>query len=168
MHQVAFGAKRAFHGCLRASRKLLASFGLTAARFDLLYALARHHLRSKVPPAMWQSTLRREVGVSAGVVSRMLRSLEDLGWVTRTRCFYDGRQREVALTASGFERLRPAIHIVRRAMARVLEEVVCFGQHRDPSKRLHHLDALEGYHRVLEQSFGPPARLYFPWGHPDD
>jgi hypothetical protein len=34
-----FGTKRAFHGILRITRKPLASFGLTAARYDMLYAI---------------------------------------------------------------------------------------------------------------------------------
>jgi hypothetical protein len=34
-----FSLKRAFHGTLRLTRVTLAKLGLTAARFDLLYAL---------------------------------------------------------------------------------------------------------------------------------
>ena len=45
MNAVLFGLKRAFHGTLRVSRSTLKNCGLTAARFDLLYALHKRPLR---------------------------------------------------------------------------------------------------------------------------
>ena len=39
MHAIFFGLKRAHHGTLRITRRALIALGLTAARFDLLYAV---------------------------------------------------------------------------------------------------------------------------------
>ncbi|HTQ45353.1 MAG TPA: MarR family transcriptional regulator, partial [Polyangiaceae bacterium] len=64
------------------TRKPLASMGLTAARFDLLSALltARGDRRSW---RVQQSDLRKTLGVTAPVVTRMLKALEAIGLVER-------------------------------------------------------------------------------------
>ena len=41
MDAIFFGLKRAFHGSLRIARFALTALGLTAARFDMLYALEK-------------------------------------------------------------------------------------------------------------------------------
>ncbi len=94
-----FGLKRAFHSTLRLTRASLARLGLTAARFDLLYALP--HGSQQFEKGIWQSALRRELGVSRPTVSRMLASLEELGLVRRKRDLYDRRQTVIALTRRG-------------------------------------------------------------------
>jgi DNA-binding MarR family transcriptional regulator len=95
VHRIFFGLKRAHHGTLRITRSALTALGLTAARFDLLFALkkGRHGLI--------QSALRKVLGVSRATVSRMLASLEDLGLVRRTVATEDRRQRLVELTTKG-------------------------------------------------------------------
>jgi DNA-binding MarR family transcriptional regulator len=95
MHAIFFGLKRAHHGTLRITRKVLAAVGLTAARFDLLYAIKVKRY------GMIQSALRRALGVSRATVSRMLASLEELGLVRREVATADRRQRWVTLTTKG-------------------------------------------------------------------
>ena len=85
VHNIFFGLKRAHHGTLRITRKLLAAFGLTAARFDLLYAVKKERR------GILQSALRKVLGVSRATVSRMLASLEELGLVRRTFAKQDRR-----------------------------------------------------------------------------
>jgi hypothetical protein len=63
MHAIFFATKRAFHGVLRVTRKPLESFGLTAARFDLMFALLQSDLEVRYP--VRQSEMRRRLGVSA-------------------------------------------------------------------------------------------------------
>jgi DNA-binding MarR family transcriptional regulator len=122
MNAIAFGTKRAFHGFLRVTRRALGSIGLTAARFDMMYALLRvdgyeRHRHHEVR----QSDLRRKLGVTAPVVSRMLRALEGLGLVTRTRIAHlDQRQRWVMLTARG----EALIHKARRWILRGVQRFV--------------------------------------------
>jgi DNA-binding MarR family transcriptional regulator len=169
---VTFGAKRAFQGFLHTTRKPFASVGLTAARFDLLYALDRHAPRHQSSRgALEQSQLWRLLGVSPQVVSRMLASLEQLGLVTRRRAIegeHDKRQRVVQLTALGLQRLREARVLLMRAVRRIVHEAICFGRHRDPGQRFFATDMLESYLHALRSHFDDTATLYFPWGHPDD
>ena len=86
VNAIFFGLKRAYHGTLRVYRRALKSLGLTAARFDLLY-VAREYRRNGVR----QSTIRRELGVTAPTVSRMVSSLEALGLIRRERSTRDRR-----------------------------------------------------------------------------
>ena len=95
MHCIFFGLKRAHQGTLRITRGVLAALGLTAARFDLLYALKKSN------GGVVQSALRRVLGVSRATVSRMLASLEELGLVRRSVPGKDRRQRLVELTTKG-------------------------------------------------------------------
>ncbi len=99
MHAVLFGLKRAHQSTLRIARPMLAKLELTAARFDLLYVL----MLARSP--MLQSKLQRKLGVTRATVSRMLKSLEGLGFVERRGDEYDHRRKRAALTARGRERI---------------------------------------------------------------
>ena len=101
MDEVFFAVKRAFHASLRVTRRALAALGLTAARFDLLLALYEGE-----EDGTKQRELVRDLGVSASVVSRMLKALEGLGLVSRWSDCCDRRRRWVMLTAEGLSRVR--------------------------------------------------------------
>jgi DNA-binding MarR family transcriptional regulator len=58
MHVIYFGLKRAFHGTLRVTRRALARLGLTPARFDMLYIVA------KEGSSLLQRELQRALGVA--------------------------------------------------------------------------------------------------------
>jgi DNA-binding MarR family transcriptional regulator len=96
MHTSFFALKRAHHSVLRLGRRLLGAMGLTAARFDLLYAI-RIHDRRRIP----QGELQRVLGVCRATVSRMLASLEELGLVRRRVDEKDRRRKLVELTTRG-------------------------------------------------------------------
>jgi DNA-binding MarR family transcriptional regulator len=165
MNEIFFSSKRAFHGILRVTRRPLRCLGLTAARFDLLYAL----MSSGGASGTLQCALRRSLGVSASVVSRMLASLEKLGLVTRTRLGQgqDRRQRWVRLTAGGSRSIAEAFKALRRASWRLVHEAICYQRHGDDSERLVHTDRLESYLHGMRGQYGDTATLYYPW-HPDD
>src|SRR3989442_7513805 len=77
MNALFFAVRRADLAIFRHVRRLILRYGLTPARFDLMFTLlhgARH-----------QTELAQILGVSAPVISRMLRSLVDLGLVKRYR-----------------------------------------------------------------------------------
>ena len=170
MNAIVFGTKRAFHGALRVTRRPLLSLGLTAARFDLLSALlSRAEIERTCGVRMRQSELRRMLGVTASVVSRMLKSLEALGLVVRRRPRYgDRRQREVSLTERGLACVRNARQALLRAVRLLVCRAICFGPHRHADRRFQHLAALESYLSAMRRQFGDGATLYYPWGHPDD
>src|ERR1700754_142049 len=114
MDSVLWGIKRAHHSVLRLGRAAFASMGLTAARFDLLFALSGQPKRR-----MAQRALQRTLGVCGATVSRMLTSLEELGLIERTVMPSDRRQKIVELTLEGRARVWLAIgRLMRNGMAR--------------------------------------------------
>lgn len=150
------------------TRKPLASMGLTAARFDLLYAVvgADDDWRG---PGIRQSELRRMLGVTAPVVTRMPQALEILGLVRREReDLGDRRQIRVSLTKAGRRRIVRARGVMVRAMRRLVHVAICFGQHRNPEMQWWHTDRLDGYLQRIRDEFGDTAWLRYPWWHPDD
>jgi len=132
-----------------------------------MFALVRRET-ARVAGSTRQSDLRRTLGVTASVVSRMLRSLEALGWVRRTRAYSDRRQREVTLTEPGRTRILTAYRTLFRAAQRLVQEAICFGLHWDRNARFWHMATLEQYLDGMRRHYGDIASLYYPWGHPDD
>jgi DNA-binding MarR family transcriptional regulator len=168
MHAIAFGTKRAFHGFLRITRRPLASAGLTAARFDVLFLLAGERA-SRFTAGMRQSAIWRALGVTPGVVSRMLRGLEERGMIARARPIYgDQRQRDVSLTERGRQCLITVRRWLLRGMQRIVLHAICYGAHDDPEVCFWNMAELEEYLRVMRRHFGDRATLYYRWGHPDD
>ena len=169
VNAITFGTKRAFHGFLRVTRKPLASMGLTAARFDMLWALLDSGRFGGGLDGGWQSELRAALGVSPSVVTRMLQSLERLGLVLRVReQWKDRRQIRVWLTDAGLRCILQARGVMIRAMRKMVYVAICGAQHRNADARFEHMDRLEAYLRNLRRKFGDRATLYYAWGHPDD
>jgi DNA-binding MarR family transcriptional regulator len=169
MNAIFFGLKRAFHGTLRIARPMLTSLGLTAARFDLLYAL----MGSDRTFGKYQSQLRKKLGVSRPTVSRMLQSLEERGLVSRQRSHLDRRQLDVRLTDSG----RALIRLAHRALTKsgwaqlavdsALGATSIENRWFDPMHCLIETDRLEDTLKKLRDAFGDFATLYYQW-HPQD
>ncbi len=169
MNAIAFGTKRAFHGFLRITRKALADMGLTAARFDMMSAILADGRDAARHRGVTQSELRRRLGVTAPVVTRMVKALAALGLVERLRKDYeDRRQRWVRLTEAGEKCILQAQKLLLKPVRRLVFQVICFGRHRDRDQRFVHTNALERYLNALRRDFGDRANLYYPWGHPDD
>ncbi len=138
MDQTFFGLKRAFHGVLRIGRPPLKGFGLTPARFDLLFALTD---ACKTLKGMWQSELARVLGVTRATTSRMLISLQDLGLVERKFSEKDRRQLDVTLTEMGWSRVRLAYDWLCKSQWALDQLAGCFtGGKRNPFKRYEFLD----------------------------
>ena len=166
MHAAFFGLKRAYWGSLGTTRKKLLARGLTAARFDLLYILRRtiHSVR--------QRSLHRILGCTAPVVSRMLKSLRELGLVTRTRRFTDSREWLIALTAKGRTMIRNAAEyfIDRRRADRLVEQGLCPAMRPGRERKNAAFEAmctLETLLDTLREGFHARGTLDYPW-HPDD
>ncbi len=164
MHAIFFGLKRAHHGTLRITRDVLTGMGLTAARFDMLYAVKEHRKRG-----MSQSALRRALGVCRATVSRMLASLEELGLVTRRTCVHDKRQKVVRLTTLGRWRIAFAHrHLTRSGWAQLAIDSALGAE--GSKYRWWNADEcvvvtllLEGLLDQLRRAFFDRARLHYPW-----
>jgi DNA-binding MarR family transcriptional regulator len=158
MHTIFFGLKRAHHGVLRIVRSALAQLGLTAARFDLLYAVLE---REGVP----QFELCQALGVSAATVSRMVTSLEKLGLIARHTTVVDRRLRHVSLTDEGRRIIEEAIgRFVTWGTAQLaVDSALC-------PTRWSHGELCSRVRRRLEKTldkirhaYGDTADLYRPW-----
>jgi len=177
MNEIFFGLKRAYHGVLRITRWPLACHGLTAARFDLMQVLTLH------PNGWWQSKLRRKLGVSATTVSRMVRSLEQLGLLRRKRDQDEKRQLLLTLTRLGRRTIRIAYDsfVERKAAQLAVDSALAFRQDMtrpiegaelsDPSgypgQSLVEMESFDWCLRMARGAYGDTATLYYPW-HPDD
>lgn len=93
MDAVMFELKGAHLAVQRVGRGLLRGFGMTPARFDLMFAVWGEGMK--------QSDLWRLLNVVRSVVCEMVRDLETLGWVERERDPEDRRTWIVKLTARG-------------------------------------------------------------------
>jgi DNA-binding MarR family transcriptional regulator len=167
MHTVFFGLKRGHHSVLRITRTALAKLGLTAARFDLLYAIKTHG------GDMRQRRLQAWLGVGRTTVSRMLASLEQLGLVTRTGLGRDRRQKLVRLTKVGRKRIDSAHRrFTRSGWAQLaLDTALCGGFQSDrwcdPDECFKSTADIDGLLKRIRHGFRDGATLDYPWG-PDD
>jgi DNA-binding MarR family transcriptional regulator len=162
MHTIFFGLKRAHHATLGLTRHVLKRMGLTAARFDMLFAL------KDVRIGMLQSKLRRLLGVSRTTVSRMLVSLEQLGMLTRRISSSDRRTRDVLLTPRG----RSTIVSAHRAFTRsgwaqlaVDSALGTSGAYRwyREGDSIQATALVDGILRQVRRVFGDRATLVYPW-----
>ena len=102
-----FSVKKSFHSILRVTRQRTSIFHpkLTPARFDMMYALFGNDEKKLV---IRQKRLCEILGVTRPTVSRMSRSLETLGLLTRTRSTSDKRNIVMELTKAGYRLIRRA------------------------------------------------------------
>jgi DNA-binding MarR family transcriptional regulator len=163
MHTVFFGLKRAHHATLGVTRAALKRMGLTAARFDLLFAT-----KNAGRFGLLQSRLRRLLGVGRTTVSRMLASLEQLGLLTRRVTWSDRRTRLVELTPRG----RATITSAHRAFTRsgwaqlALDSALgTSGRYRwyREGDSIEGTALFDGLLRYVRDAFGDRARLRYPW-----
>lgn len=162
MHSFFFDMKRAhLRSVVHQTRFLKGDpreINLTPARFDLLHALrrARSHL--------WQSDLRRRLGVSRATICKMLKALERLGIVERRPAARDTRQRVVAFTVGGLALFKRAARRGCRRAGRLLVRAISEGRRH---LFVPEAEVLERYLRRMRAGLGDTATFVQPW-HPDD
>ncbi len=166
MHAIFFGLKRAHHGVLRLTSYMLAGVGLTPARFDMMFALRGRHGAA-------QRHLQRLLGVTRATVSKMLTSLQKLGFIARTIHPHDRRRKMVKLTGAGRIRFLQANMALRRSGWAQLAVESALG---DGRLKYHSYDAescqlatsdADGILSAFRRNYGDRATLVFPWG-PED
>ncbi len=166
MHALFFGLKRAYWGTVAKSRKLLRlhSPHLTAARFDLMHAVRGWKFGVK------QTALRERLGVCRPVLTRMLKSLVELGWLTRERCTGDRRTYWIEITEKGLQIIEGAYRRLVRSMraARWVNQALV-GRERWPDKdrSFPRMQTIEWLLDKVRTFFNAGGGLYYPW-HPDD
>ena len=167
MHAILFGLKRAYWGSIANSRRPLLEHQphLTAARFDLLHVVQKSPMKY-----VRQSRLPGALGVCRPVVTRMLKSLVALGWVTRERSKTDRRTYDVRLTEGGAKMIDFAYHrFVRSVRARRWVHQALLGMEKwpDMGAAFEAVEAVEYWLKRLRKAWKAGGTLYYPW-HPDD
>lgn len=109
MHDLSFRFKRAHLKAVAFGRALLRKFGLTPARFDVLYVVQRGG-----PYGLKQSDIWEILGLHKSTISKMCKRLEELGLIRRCHAATGHHELAVQLTADGIERLGMAMNFVFR------------------------------------------------------
>ena len=156
MHPVFFAIKRVHLRVVAITRGLLLDSGLTPARFDMMRIVALHQ-----PWGITQSKLRVVLGVSAPTVSRMLRSLELLGHVVRSRDCRDGRDVRVKMTEVGRERIEDVLHsLIESGIA---DRMAARGLDFDREAAAQKLTVLQRTLAYMRWVFADEAPFWHPW-----
>jgi DNA-binding MarR family transcriptional regulator len=165
MNAIFFAIKRAFHGVLRVTRRPLQLCGLTAARFDMMYAVFQVQRKLDSPYAPTQRHVQRKLGVSAPTVSRMMRSLEKLGYITRSRSKHgDKRYWIVRLTEKGMECIRYAYQALRRSSLRLAAlGLALVPDRRGERSARSDMYRLESFLSTMRWKYWDRAMLGYPW-----
>jgi DNA-binding MarR family transcriptional regulator len=141
---------------LHQTRLLLKGRGLTPARFDMMriIELFRQH-------GVAQQRLQDSLCVSAPTVSRMLKSLEELGYVVRERMEHDARLVRVSITELGLER----VHAARNALieTRVAHRMMLCGLDSDHVVAWQHSKTLRGFLTRMRKVYCDQAPFEHPW-----
>jgi len=134
MHAIVFAAKRVHLRTVSHVHAVVKPVkGMTAARFDLLVAVARvawvdpvYGVRPAIERWRRLSAVTRELGLHRTTVSKMVGRLVEMGWLRAERYAWDRRHVGVAFTSVGLAKLREATAMgtakVERAVARCFEE----------------------------------------------
>jgi DNA-binding MarR family transcriptional regulator len=180
MHAISFQLKRAHLQAVAFGRVAVAKVGrMTPARFDLMYALRQPNLRDerdnrhfqgpvRFEPLMagvFQSELTRVLGLARSTVSRMLKRLEELGWITRMRIgLEDGRSKYVRLTKEGLRRIWRAMRRVFRGRIALESYELMFKRLFPRQHPLVSLDAKWCTINSIARHFGDTSKLRYDFG----
>lgn len=127
-------------------------FSLAEAR--ALYELAHHE-------ALTATDLRKELGLDAGYLSRILREFERRKLVTRHRSEADERQKSLSLTAKGRRAFAPLDERSNRDIAAMLEAL-------PPAERKQVVDAAQTLRRLLGDKPEPKSPYLLREHQPGD
>jgi DNA-binding MarR family transcriptional regulator len=145
------------------TRTALASLGLTPARFDMLYVVVKER------SMMSQRDLQRALGVAAATVSRMLKSLEKLGFVERTVMDEDHRRRVVVLTKAGRRRvLKAARWLIHSGNIQLMvDSALSPNRWYDPAACRRVRDELGRVLHLLRHAYRDVATRHYPYAPVD-
>ena len=169
MHALFFGVKRVHIEVVRFTNRILRLSNLTPARFDMLRIVKLH------PDGIPQTALRWLLGVTPPVVSRMLKSLQELGYVARERDTEDGRCRIVQLTERGNVALGMALEltivnqVADRTAARAAtgDTRVRSTSHEENMRTIddarEQVAQADGFLRKMRKALADRAPFHIPW-----
>jgi MarR family transcriptional regulator, organic hydroperoxide resistance regulator len=109
--QVCFALAITNRAVLAIYRPLLEPLGLTHPQYLVMLALWDHHRADTTAPALSVKEIAASLQLDSATLSPMLKRLEALGLITRTRSRFDERSTDVELTRAGLQLRRRAIKI---------------------------------------------------------
>lgn len=128
------------------TRKIGVVDGMASSPFSLAEARVLYELAHREQPTA--TDIRKELGLDAGYISRILRDFEHRKLVTREPSKTDERQRILLLTTKGRTAFTPLNERSNRNVATMLEEL-------SPAERKQFVDALQTAHRLLGEQAEP-------------
>lgn len=156
MHAMFFGFKRAHLRVVGITRELLSGIVLTPARFDVMRIIKLHG-----EFGILQCKIQNLLGVSAPTVSVMLRSLELLGFVKRSRFCRDARCVLVRITEVGIQQLELALD--RLIEAGVADRLAGVGLSDDPEEGADGVAMVRGFLNCIRRNYADEAAFEHPW-----
>jgi DNA-binding MarR family transcriptional regulator len=109
--QVCFALAITNRAVLAVYRPLLEPLGLTHPQYLVMLALWDHHRADRTGRALSVKEIASSLQLDSATLSPMLKRLEALGLVTRTRSATDERATDVELTKAGIQLRRKALKI---------------------------------------------------------
>ncbi len=109
--QVCFALAITNRAVLAVYRPLLEPLGLTHPQYLVMLALWDHHRADRNGPPLSVKAIASSLQLDSATLSPMLKRLEALGLITRTRSASDERATEVTLTRAGLQLRRKALKI---------------------------------------------------------
>jgi DNA-binding MarR family transcriptional regulator/GNAT superfamily N-acetyltransferase len=132
------------------TRKIGVVDGMASSPFSLAEARVLYELAHREQPTA--TDIRKELGLDAGYISRILRDFERRKLVTREQSKTDERRRILLLTAKGRRAFAPLDERSNRDVATMLEAL-------SPTERKQLVDALQTAHRLLGDKVEATAYL---------
>ena len=141
------------------TRKIGVVDGVASNPFSLAEARVLYELAHREQPTA--TDIRKELGLDAGYMSRILREFERRKLVTRERSKTDERQRFLSLTAKGREAFAPLDERSNRDVAAMLEKL-------SPTERKQLVDAVRTVGRLLGDKAQPRTPYLLRQHQPGD
>ncbi|MBX3187815.1 MAG: winged helix-turn-helix transcriptional regulator [Labilithrix sp.] len=156
MHELSFRLKRAHLRAVETHKPIVAEFGLTPARFDVLSVMR------SMGGGGWVTSIADRLGVSRTTIRKMVIALEEQGLVWRAVDLHDARQVDVTLTKLGFETIVAALKAIVRA-----DELRRFYEAMHPDGREFVEMAVRTVRHIARRLFDG-ARYAYPLDTPDE
>lgn len=176
MHQIAFDLKRGHLRTVAYGEKAMRGVGsMTAARFDLLCLLRQKNIldpnfdqgRDPLRDGVTQRELWKRLGVDKSTVSKMLRRLEDMGWIRRERPTRreDWRTKKVFFTALGLKRIAKAMRVMfrQRTMLNYFERIFK-GRQWGSLHVVKNLQKVSETIKFVAECFGDQSNIVYDYG----
>src|SRR6516162_8012572 len=141
------------------TRKIGVVDGVASSPFSLAEARVLYELAHREQPTA--TDIRKELGLDAGYMSRILRGFERRKLVTREQSKTDERQRFLSLTAKGRKAFAPLDERSNRDVAAMLEKL-------SPTERKQLVDAVQTVGRLLGDKAEPRTPYLLRQHQPGD